>query len=66
MIDHDYRVGYQVLIRTRSAFKYKTQLQGPYGVFQTWKNCTITLRVGAVTYRTNTHRINPYNMKNTE
>ena len=32
---------------------------GPYEKFQTWKNGTVTLRVGAFTKRVNIYRIKP-------
>ena len=65
-INQDYRVEYKFLIRTKSVYKYKKPFPGPCEVVQTWKNGTVTLRVCAVTYRINIHRIKPYTTDNSE
>ena len=49
------------MLKNKAAYKYKTPFRGPYEMFQTWKNVTVTLQMGAVTTRINTHRINPGN-----
>ena len=60
IIDHHYRVGYQVIIQSKRAFKYETPFRGPYEHFQMWTNVTVTLRTGAVTTGVNIHQIKPY------
>ena len=52
-IDYNYRVVDQVMMDSKSAFKYRTPFKGPYEIFQTWKNGSVTLRTGAVTTRLN-------------
>ena len=44
-----------------SAYKLKTPFRGPYEIFQTWKNGTVTLQMGSVTMRINICNIKPYN-----
>ena len=48
-IDHNYRVGYKVMTKIRSAYKYETPFRGPYEKFWTWTNGKVTLRTRAVT-----------------
>ena len=60
-IDHNYRVGDKVMSKMRSAYKYETSFRGPYEIFRTWKNGTVTLRAETVTNRINIHNIKPYN-----
>ena len=59
-IYHDYRVGYQSIIRNNASFKYETTFKGMYEIVQTWTNRTVTLKMGAVTTRIKIQRINPY------
>ena len=42
-IGHDYGVGYQVMLRNKAAYNYKTPFRGPCKIFQAWKNRTVTL-----------------------
>ena len=42
-IDNNYRVGYKVMTKNRSAYKYRTPSGGPYEIVQTWTNGTVTL-----------------------
>ena len=65
-IDHDYRVGDQVMTLTKSAYKYETPYRGPYKIVQTWTNRTITLRTGLVTMIINIRNIKPYNNPNVQ
>ena len=60
-IDHNYRVGDKVMSKMRSAYKYETLFRGPYEIFRTWTNGTVTLRAETVTNRINIHNIKPYN-----
>ena len=60
-INHNYRVGDKVMTLTKLAYKYKTPYRGPYKIVQTWKNGTVTLRMGAVTMRINICNIKLYN-----
>ena len=46
---------------TKSEYKYETPFRGMYIIVQTWKNGTVTLRMGAVTTRINIDNIKPYN-----
>ena len=62
IINHDYSVGYQVMVRGRDDFKYETSFKVPYDIVQTWKNGTVTIQMGAVTDTLNILRINPYNL----
>ena len=66
IIDHNYRVWFEVTIKRKSGFKHETTFQAPYEIVQMWKNGTVTLRVGAVTSRINTLCINPYSTENTQ
>ena len=50
----------------KSAYKYETPYRGPYKKNQTWKNGTVTLRVGTVTMRINIRNIKPYNTLNAQ
>ena len=43
IFNYDYRVEDQLMIRNKSAFKYKTPLKCPYENFQTWTNGNIAL-----------------------
>ena len=61
IIDHDYRVGDEFMTKDRSAYKYETPFRGLYGIFQTWTNRTVTLRMGAVTHRINIINSKTYN-----
>ena len=65
-IDYYYIVGYQLMIKHKSEYKYKTLFKGPYGIVQTWTNITFTLRMGEVTARINTLQIKPCHNPNIE
>ena len=60
-IYHDCRVGDHILIRKNIDFKYKKTFKGPYEIVQTFKSGTVNIQTGAVTFRINIRRINPYN-----
>ena len=60
-IDHNYRVGYKVMTKTKSVYKYETLFKVPHEIFHTWTNRTVTLRTVAVTKRINIRNIKPYN-----
>ena len=64
-IDHNYRVGDQVMIKIKTEFKYETPFKGLYEIVQMWTNGSVTLRTGAVTTRVNISCIKP-NKNNTE
>ena len=59
-IDHGYRVRDQIMIRNNKVYKYETLFKFLYKSFQMWKNRTITIQPGAVTYRMNIRHIKPY------
>ena len=59
-IDHDYSVGGQFIMGSKSVFKYKTPFKGSYETVQKLTNVSVTLQMGAVTTRLNICRINPY------
>ena len=59
--DNDYRVVDEVMKKTKSVYIYETLFKVPYGIVHTWKNGTITLRMGAVTMRINIRNAKPYN-----
>ena len=61
IIDYNKKVGDKVTTRNKSAYKYKTPFKGPYGIFQTWTNGTITLQTGELKERINIYRIQYYN-----
>ena len=65
-IDHDLKVGDQVMTQTMSAYIYKTPYGCTYKIVQTWKSGTVTLIIGAVTMRINIRNINPYNTPNVQ
>ena len=65
-IDHNYRVVDNVMIKTKSAYKYRTSFKVPYENFYTCRNKTVTLRMRAVTNRINICDIKPYNNPNVE
>ena len=48
------------MIRNHTAYKYETTFKRLYEIFQTWKNVTLTLQIGAITTRINIIRIKPY------
>ena len=58
-IEYNHRVGYQVLLVYKAAHKYRTPFKVPYNIVQTRKNGTVTSRMGTVTLRVNSRRINP-------
>ena len=60
IIDYNYNVGDKVLVRINQAYKYETPFQGPYAIIQTWRNGTVTIKMGTVTSRLNIFRIKPY------
>ena len=60
-IDYDYGLGDKVMEKNKSVYKYETLFKGPYVIFHTWTNKTVTLRTGAVTTIINIHNIKPYN-----
>ena len=45
----------------RSAYKYETPFRGPYKIFRTFTNKTVTLKIVAVTQRINIYNIKPSN-----
>ena len=59
-IDHHCGVRDRVMKKSKSACKYETPFKGPYGIFHTWTNGTVTLRTGAVTTIINIRNIKPY------
>ena len=59
-VDQNYRVGDKILVKRKSAYKYKSPLKDSYEIFQMWTIVTITLLTGLVTLRMNTRKINPY------
>ena len=58
-IDYDYRVGDQVIMDKKFAFKYETPFKGPYENFQTCTNGSVTSRMGAVTSVVNILHVKP-------
>ena len=58
--NYNYRVGYQVITENKYALKKKTPFKGPYNLFQTLTNGSVTLRKVEVTTRVKISRINPY------
>ena len=63
-IYHYYIVVDKVMTQNKSSYKYKTPYRGPYKIFQTWTNVTVTLRTGVVTIIINICNIKPYNTPN--
>ena len=61
IIYHYYIVVDKVMTRNNLAYKYENLFKGPYEIFQTWKNGTVTLQMGSVTMRINICNIKPYN-----
>ena len=59
-IDHNYRVGDQVMMEIKPAFKYKTLFKGLYKFFQIQTNGSFTLQMGKGKTRVNIHPIKPY------
>ena len=59
-IDHDYRVGDQIMV-SKKDFKYKTPCKGPYDIVQTRKNGTVTIQTGVVPDILNIQRVKAYN-----
>ena len=49
------------MTKMRSAYKYETPFRGPYEIFRTQANRTVTLQTGAFTQRINIRSIKPYN-----
>ena len=43
IIDHNYIVGDRVMIRKYADFQYETSFKGPFEIFQTWTNRSVTL-----------------------
>ena len=60
-IDHDYIVGDKILIKNKSAYKYKNLFRGQYEIVQTWTNVTVALQMGAVTHSINIHNNKTHN-----
>ena len=48
-IDYNYRVGYKVMPKNKTSYKYETPFRGLYEMVQTWKNRRVTLQMGSVT-----------------
>ena len=59
-IKYNHRFLGQVLLINKSAYKYETTFIGMYEKFQTRKNKTVALGVGAVKKRINIRCIKPY------
>ena len=64
IIDYDYRMGDRVIIRNKTAYKYKNPFKHLYENVQMRTNGTTTLQKGVVTTRINILCINPYNNLN--
>ena len=60
----NYGVGDTIMIKTKSAHKYKTPFKSLYVIVKTWTNGTVTLRTGSVTNRIIICNIKPYNKTN--
>ena len=60
-VNNNYIVKDKVITLTKSVYKYKTPFRGPYEIYHTWTNVTVTLRMGAVKMRINICNIKPYN-----
>ena len=65
-IDYNYRVGYWVMIREKSTYKYEILFKGPYEKISNVEKVTGTLWMGAVKIRINILHIKPYNNPNAE
>ena len=50
------------MVKKTQAYKYKTLFRGPYKIFQTWTNGTVTIRRDVVTARLHVRRIKPYDI----
>ena len=59
-IYYGYRVGDQVMLGNKFAFKYITPFKGPYETIQMRTNRSVTLQTGSATTRLNICRIKPY------
>ena len=66
IIDYGCRVGYQVMLRNKAAYKYETPLKCPYGFFQVWTNRSVILQTRSFRTRINIHCIKPYTIEVTE
>ena len=60
IIDHEYKVGDNVMLINLSAYKYGTPYKGPFVITQCFTNVTINLQCVAVNNWYNIHRIKPY------
>ena len=65
-IKYNHRFLGQVLLINKSAYKYETPFIGMYEKFQTRKNKTVALGVGAVKKRINIRCIKPYKQEEDE
>ena len=61
IINCDFRVGDQVMIRIKSVYKYNTSFKVPYEIVQTWTKTSVALRTVAVTTKVSIRCIKPYN-----
>ena len=59
-VDHDYKVGYKVILNNHYAYKYETPYKGPFLITQCWTNGTVTLQYGPKKIRHNIGWIEPY------
>ena len=59
-INYDYNIGYKVIVIRNQAYKYETLFQFSYETFLTRTNGTVTIKLGAVTYRLNICRTKLY------
>ena len=59
-VDHDYKVGDNVIITKHTSKKYEMPCTGPFVITQCFTNGTVNLQCGPKTIRYNIYRINPY------
>ena len=65
IIDYNYQVGDDVMLKNKSYYKYKQKFKGPYKIVQHWTNGTVKLQMGSTINRLNIQRIHPYKPKDT-
>ena len=59
-VDHDYKVGYKVVLDNQSTQKYETTYKGPFVITQFCTNGMVALQCGEKKIRYNIFRINPH------
>ena len=60
IVDHDYKVGDNVILTNHTACKYETPFKGPFVITKFFTNVTVNFQCGVAQIRYNICRINPY------